>query len=315
MPPFFSVIIPAYNAARYIAGALDSVLAQTFADFEVIVVNDGSPDSNVLEEALSPFRSRIQYIVQENRGASSARNTAIRAAAGLYLAFLDSDDQWEPNCLEDHRAFLQANPAIDVVYGNGRYFGDPLTEGKSMMESQPSTGEVTVESVVTAQCIIFLPAAAARRETVEKAGLFDESLASAEDLDLWLRILQGGGRIGYHREFVLRYRRHVGSLTTDEVALTANVLRVLERLAVLALTVGERRTVDARLPEMRASVAWYKGQAELRKGDARAAAAHWAEANRYRRSPGLGLAILLLKFAPGLFRLLRNVRLAAVKSR
>ena len=90
-PPLVSVVIPAYNAASYITATLDSAFAQTLSDYEIIVVNDGSPDTPLLEEALQPYLGKIRYIKQENRGPSNARNTGIQASRGKYVAFLDSD--------------------------------------------------------------------------------------------------------------------------------------------------------------------------------------------------------------------------------
>jgi glycosyltransferase involved in cell wall biosynthesis len=98
--PLVSVIIPAYDVAEFIGEALDSVFAQTFTDYEVIVINDGSPDTAKLERALAPYLSRIVYLKQENRGVSAARNTGINAARGSLIAFLDGDDVWLPNYLE-----------------------------------------------------------------------------------------------------------------------------------------------------------------------------------------------------------------------
>jgi len=95
-----SIIIPAYNVAPYIGETLDSVFAQTFADYEVIVINDGSPDTEDLERALARFIDRINYLKQENRGASVARNTGLHAARGQFIAFLDADDVWLPNSLD-----------------------------------------------------------------------------------------------------------------------------------------------------------------------------------------------------------------------
>src|ERR671939_2007579 len=94
--PAVSVIIPAYNAAAHIGAALDSVFAQTFTDYEVIVVNDGSPDTPELERALDAYAGRLLYVRQENRGPSGARNAGIRRARGEYVALLDSDDLWLP---------------------------------------------------------------------------------------------------------------------------------------------------------------------------------------------------------------------------
>ena len=98
-PPLVSVIVPAYCAAKWISTALDSVLAQTFTDYEITVVNDGSPDTEMLERVLEPYRHHIRYVCQENQGLSGARNTGIRASRSLYIALLDADDIWEPEHL------------------------------------------------------------------------------------------------------------------------------------------------------------------------------------------------------------------------
>ena len=92
--PLVSVVIPAYNSSRYISGTLDSVLSQTLSNREIILVNDGSPDTTELESALQPYLPHFRYFKQENRGPSAARNLGIREARGRYVAFLDSDDLW-----------------------------------------------------------------------------------------------------------------------------------------------------------------------------------------------------------------------------
>src|SRR5215204_4079119 len=116
--PRVSVIIPAYSAAQFIGATLESVFAQTYADYEVVVVNDGSPDTAELEEVLKPYAQRINYITHENRGLSGARNTGIRAARGEFVALLDADDLWEPHYLERQFAELDRRPELDVVYAN-----------------------------------------------------------------------------------------------------------------------------------------------------------------------------------------------------
>src|SRR5437660_5935603 len=115
-PPTVSVIIPAFRASRDIADALASVFAQTFTNFEGILVDDGSPDAAELEAAVAPFRSRIQLITQPNLGAGAARNTAIRASTGRFLAFLDADDRWMPDFLERQLAVLEADRRCTLVY-------------------------------------------------------------------------------------------------------------------------------------------------------------------------------------------------------
>src|ERR1700756_1773689 len=113
--PSVSVVIPAYNSARYIGETLDSVFRQTYRDFEVLVINDGSPDTEALEAVLRPYFERIVYLKQENRGPAAARNLGIRQARGEYIAFLDSDDCWLPEDLASQRRMFDETPAPDLV--------------------------------------------------------------------------------------------------------------------------------------------------------------------------------------------------------
>ena len=112
--PRVSAIIPTYNYARYVAAAIKSVLAQSFKDLEIVVVDDGSTDETT--ETLRPFAERIRYIPQVHRGLAAARNVGIRVARGRYLAFLDSDDFWLPDKVSMQVARLDAEPAVGVVY-------------------------------------------------------------------------------------------------------------------------------------------------------------------------------------------------------
>src|SRR5882757_10706658 len=126
--PKVSVIIPSYKTATLIARCLDTVMAQTFQDFEAIVVNDGSPDTPELEKVLQPYMERIVYIVQPNKRAAGARNTAIQRARGEFLAFLDSDDTWLPDHLASQMQLVDVDPSLDLVYSNALMVGDPGRE-------------------------------------------------------------------------------------------------------------------------------------------------------------------------------------------
>src|ERR1039457_5075139 len=121
MDPLVSVIIPTYQVAQYIAATLDSVLAQTFKDYEIIVVIDGSSDTEELEKVLAPYRDRISYLRQEHQGVSAARNTGIRAARGKYIAPLVGDDMWASENLAAQLALLEADPSLDMVYAAARH--------------------------------------------------------------------------------------------------------------------------------------------------------------------------------------------------
>ena len=298
-PPCISVVIPAYNTSAYIADTLASVAAQTFTDFETIVVNDGSPDTPALEAAIAPFRERIRYIVQENRGLSGARNTGIAAARGGLIALLDSDDVWEPDYLEQQLAVLR-DENLDVVYPNATTFGDPLRAGRLFMDKHPSSGPVSFESLVTQQCNVMV-SVLARRGVVESAGLFDESLRSAEDFDLWLRIVHAGGRIGYHRRPLVRSRLHRGSLSADAVSMCQHIVRVLDKAARnMPLTPAQAALVAERRADFVALLRLHQGRRAFFAGDHRAAVTALAEANTRLRRRKISMALLLLRCVPGL---------------
>ena len=207
--------MPAYRVAEYIGAALDSILAQTFKDYEIIIVNDGSPDTDEFELALEPYRKSVIYIKQENGGPSAARNVAIQKARGEFLAFLDADDYWEPNYLEQQLAFLEKNRSVDLVYSDALLVGGSPLAGHTFMEVTPSEGEATFESLLGGRCTIILSGTVVRRQAVIDAGLFNEGLRYAEDYDLWLRIAKQGSRLAYQEQVLLNKRMHAASLSSD----------------------------------------------------------------------------------------------------
>lgn len=298
--PLVSVIIPAYNVAEFIGEALESVFAQTFTDYEVIVVNDGSPDTPALERALAPYMSRIVYLKQENRGVSAARNNAIAAARGSLIAFLDGDDVWLPNYLEVQVKRIQADPTIDVLYPNVLMFGDSSDEGEEFMTICPSSGEVTFERLLLQECNVS-NCSIARKETIVRAGGFDESLRSVEDFDLWLRVIKHGGRIAYHRDVLARYRRRAGSLTADPIWLSEHILEVLQRVKQRTdLTPSERATVDSQHEHFHALLRLHEGKRAFFSGDTAGAIDGLTEANRFFRNRKTAFTLMMLRVAPRL---------------
>jgi glycosyltransferase involved in cell wall biosynthesis len=173
MAPKVSIIIPAYNTAHLIAKCLDSVFAQTYKDFEAVVINDGSPDTPELEKVLAPYRKRLFYIKQENKRAAGARNNGIRQCHGEFVALLDSDDTWYPDHLEKQMQLFSNDPKLDLVYCDGLML---LNEGaqRKFTEKNPSHGEATFAALIQEHCQIPISSVVARKQALMKAGLVDE---------------------------------------------------------------------------------------------------------------------------------------------
>ena len=303
--PLVSVVIPAYRAAQTISATLDSVLSQTFRDYEIIVVNDGSPDSREMEQTLAPYRGRITYFCQDNQGPAGARNTGIRAARGEYIALLDSDDLWEPEHLTAQMAVLQGDRSIDMVYADARFFGDPLSEGRTVMDLCPSAGEVTFESLVMRTCTVHICVSVVRRQTLLDAGLFDPAFRGTEDIDMWLRIVRRGGRIAYQRRVLGRYRRQAGSLSSNPIPMIEGFLAVLAKAASdVGLTPAERNAIERQCATQRAALALEQGRKAFLAGDTDAAISGLSRANEHYKSARLTAILMLLRVAP---RLLQGV--------
>jgi teichuronic acid biosynthesis glycosyltransferase TuaG len=304
--PFVSIIIPAYNTASFIAETLDSVFAQTFSNFEVIVVNDASPDTPALERALQPYLDRIVYLTQDNRGPAGARNTAIRRARGEFLAFLDSDDSWLPEYLATQLNFFRENPMLDVSYCDALLFGNPSVQSKTYMQVCPSTGPVTLDSLIEQRSQIITSCTVARTQAVLRAGVFDErtDLRGCEDYDLWLRVLYVGGRIGYHRNILGRYRFHPDSLSANALKMYLAVRNVYEKAnQQMSLPAATRALLLHRLAQAQAYYNLEAGKLSLTNGDFAKAKDSLASANLFFHRSKLKTTILALQFAPRCTRL------------
>jgi glycosyltransferase involved in cell wall biosynthesis len=298
-PPLVSVIIPVYNTAAYIGEALASVFAQSFKDLEVIVVNDGSPDRERLELALSPYMSRIVYLDQENRGPSAARNLAILRAQGDLLAFLDSDDTWLPEYLSEQIKFLQANPSLDMVYCDELLVGFRDPSIKTFMQVCPSTGPVTFESILLERTQVATSATLVRRQNVIAAGLFDERFRCAEDHDLWLRIAHRGGKVAYHRKALVRRLVRSDSLGSPAGSLIAGEIEVLKKLRQqLALTPEASSLLSEKLRQAEALYCTLQGKTSLLAGNWLEAYTLFSKANRSSSSWKLRIVLASLRIAP-----------------
>ena len=234
--PRVSVIIPAYNQARFLADAVNSVLAQTCRDFEIVIVDDGSTDETPTVAQgffdAAPWdaagSNRVRLFRQENRGLAGARNTGIRQARGEFIALLDSDDLWLPGFLEKMLALAGDHPEAAVLYCGWRY----VDEGGRLLPEAPHLTvippmEMHARMLRANQlnvCTVLL-----RREAVLQAGLFDESFRRLEDWDLWLRLLEEVCTFVGLKEPLVLYRLHGSSLSADAAEMKRVSTRLVEK--------------------------------------------------------------------------------------
>lgn len=297
--PTVSIIIPAFNTAPFIDETLRSVFAQTYADFEVIVINDGSPDTKELESVLEAYLPRIIYLKQANRGSGGARNTGIHHARGEYLAFLDSDDAWLPDFLACQMKLLSETPSLDVVYCDAEYFGNRALHGKTFMQNCPSKGQVTLENLIREDCQVLFSCSVARRKVMEHAGLFDETLRCCEDYDLWLRVVYCGGHIGYHNRVLGRHRYRSDSLSRGGMNVPQTMLNIYKKSErTMKLSRETSAVLQKRIEQAQAELDLEAGRAFIAARDFQRARDSFRNANHFYRRTRLKMTILGLQIAP-----------------
>lgn len=228
--PGVSVVIATYNRARYIAETLDSVIGQTYQDFEVIVVDDGSTDDT--RGIVERYHPRIDYIYQNNRGPSAARNLGVRRARGAWVAIQDSDDLSTPNHLSALYGYAQEHPNCGMVFGNGAYLGGEEHNRKTIIP--PSKGRrlaargVRLDDLFD-KSIVRLQAGLIAKAAYDAVGGHDESLRICMDLDLAFRLFMNFS-ISYLDEVVFLYRKHEGNIGRNEEGRLTENIRVIEKL-------------------------------------------------------------------------------------
>jgi glycosyltransferase involved in cell wall biosynthesis len=214
--PRVSVIIPTYNRADLIGETIEGVLNQTFDDFEIIVVDDGSTDST--REMVRRFDGPINYLYQENRGRSCARNRGFEASSGDYICFLDSDDVWLPRMLEREVSLLDSNNDLGFVFSDYQFInraGEMLPKPEIFLRHPLRRGRIF--RFLLYFDFISMSTVLARRDCINKVGLFDPSFEAAEDLD-WLLRLTGMYETDYIPEQLCLYRKHDGNTPGTAVA-------------------------------------------------------------------------------------------------
>lgn len=225
MTPRVSIVMPVYNGARFIGAAIESVLSQDFQDWELIVVDDGSTDETA-DIVTRCGDARVQYIYQRNQGPSAARNAGIYRARGEFLAFLDADDEWEPEFLGRCVKVLSGNGRLVAVYSRYYY----IDEGGRRLSS--ALGEVVAPDQLPTRLVetnVFpLHAGLARADAVRAVGVFDTGLTGIEDWDLWLRIARTGAIQGI-AEPLARYRVYPGTWSSSNERMLNNRMKLLAK--------------------------------------------------------------------------------------
>jgi hypothetical protein len=228
--PRFSVVIPCHRAAATIAMAVRSVLTQTEADLELIVVDDGSPDdSAALAVAAADGDKRLLLLRQPNAGVAAARNAGIARARGALIAFLDADDRWEETALAHHEAAFGADPRLGVSFGLVRFY-DPAMRTPGRLSA--TTGPIGLADALGENPVCTASNMVVRRAVIEAAGGFDVALRHAEDQEWLARILATTDWrvVGLPVELV-HYRTSVGGLSTALNQMEAGWLAMMESLA------------------------------------------------------------------------------------
>lgn len=216
--PKVSVIIPTYNCAKYLPEAVESVLNQTFQDFEIIIVNDGSTDNTkqIIEPYLKKHSDKIKYLYQENMGLAIARNVAIKKSIGEYIAFLDADDVWLRHRLKETANILENMAQVGLVHANINWMSE---EGKVLSFPYRNKARLSgfiFENIFLRKANISIPTILVRSKCFEKVGLFDEKLArlGCEDREMWLRISREY-EIKYIDKILANYRIRPNSMSRN----------------------------------------------------------------------------------------------------
>ena len=286
--PSVSVVIATYNRADLLLETIDSVLNQRFQDFELIVVDDGSTDNT--REVLRRYEPRVQYLYQENRGPSAARNLGVRHAKGAWIAIQDSDDLCAPEHLAALHGYVRSHPECGMVFGNGAYLGGKEHNRETIVPREKSRrlardGVRLVDHFE--KSIVRLQAALISKRCYDALGGHDESLWLCMDLDLSFRLFMNYP-VAYIDQVVFLYRRHQGNISRNEELRTLENIRIIEKLLKEypeARRLLGRTTIDHRIAYRYYRLAkgrWKRNQCAEARGTLRQAIALRPYALKYR---------------------------------
>lgn len=288
-----SVIIPTYNRAAVLPRAIDSVLAQKGADFELIIVDDGSTDDTKSlygvrgteygEKECSvhrtPYAAPVRFLSQSNKGPAAARNLGIKEAQGEWIAFLDSDDEWKPGKLKAQLEFFQKNPEYLICQTEEIWIRNG-TRVNPMKKHQKFGGFIFEKCLPL--CVVSPSAVMMHRKLLEEVGLFDEALPACEDYDLWLRIAAKYPIGLIEKPYIMKYGGHADQRSRQFPAMDQFRIRSLAKILSQNILTPEQTAAARRTLEEKAEIFI---QGALKRGKKEEA----EEIERLVRSTGYGV--------------------------
>ena len=263
--PGISILMPVFNGAAYVNQAIESALAQTYQDFELIIVNDGSTDNSA--EVIRPYLAdpRTRYLEQPNGGVAAARNAAIRVAHGRYIGFLDQDDLWLPEKLDLQVQYLHGHPDVGMVHANQSYIDSdsrhtrlPFDDGFAKVSGW-CFRDLFIRNRIAVLTVL------ARKSALDSVGPLNETIPGGDDYEMWMRISKHFP-IGHLDRILAHYRTHGSNVSNDNFRMTRTVLgaiqSILRRYPEARKELGAD-VVDARLFELNYQLGgWYMWKAQ-----------------------------------------------------
>lgn len=298
--PLVSILTPAYNSAAYISETIESIRAQTFPDFEVIVADDGSTDDTVdVVRGIAERDPRVIVVSSPHGGPATARNSAMAVARGRFMALLDSDDCWMPNYLAEQLRIAEQCHGCGIVSANAINVGGDL-DGRPLWPATTGLRSVGVHDLI-AEDNSVLVMSLFRREVYERIGGFDARFNGNEDYEFWLRAANVGFGIVQNRQPLCYYRRRPGSVSSDEVRTGEGIIRVLESTATWTGPIErERHLIVEKIAAMRDYLTRVRLRESLTRRDGRDAATWLERLSELRGSVCLAVAAKVTKKWPEL---------------
>lgn len=296
--PRVSIITPAYNAGHYLRQTIDSVRRQTVADWEMLVVDDGSTDDTVaIVQGYAASDPRIRLLCQPNAGPSAARNHAMRVARGAFFTFLDSDDQWLPEFLAHQLDVFAVHPDTALVTTTAYYLGGPL-DGRARRTPAEGYPVLALEDIIENDSAVFIMTVF-RREVFERIGGLDAAQWTSEDYEFWIRAALAGFVFRVTTRPLALYRRHHVSLSTDSARMIRGILVTYGKTRPKVPEGSRaRRALDRQIARFERELLLIEGKQALERGDF-ATAANRLEALHERGAGTLvGLTAWLARHAP-----------------